>query len=57
MNTNNKRTYQPPTCFCVEVHNKTLLCNSNFNTDDPKEMEEEDYAGVKTQSIWDLYIK
>lgn len=54
MNTNNKRTYQPPTCFCVEVHNKTLLCES-FNTDDPKVMDDD--AGVKTQSIWDLYIK
>lgn len=56
MNTNNKRTYQPPTCFCVEVHNKTLLCES-FKTYGVQEMEEDDYAGVKTQSIWDLYIK
>lgn len=55
MNKNIKRTYQPPTCFCVEVHNKTLICES---------MGSEDIAGVKeqvdaerTQSIWDLYIK
>lgn len=52
MNKNIKRTYLTPKCLCAEIDNEELLCQSQFNTNDPEEMEEDDEAGVKAQGIF-----
>ena len=55
MNKTIKRTYLIPRCRCADIDNEELLCQTSFNTDEPKrkEMEGEDYAGVKVSLIFD----